>query len=187
MTKYLALVVPFAFAACDAAQQADLDLADAAVEQAPVPLGFPAMVVSEMFGGAPVRLTWADLAPGTQVRFAVTLQGEGAGPCPAALNGICMDLLPPVYQATTAVADANGVATTTINYPASASGTATFQAFGFHPSTGVVASNTFMRRIGPGICSFIFRPVCGIDGNTYSNDCLAYTAGWPVDYEGSCL
>ena len=36
-------------------------------------------------------------------------------------------------------------------------------------------------------CSFIYMPVCGIDGVTYSNACNARSAHVPVDYDGECI
>jgi hypothetical protein len=36
------------------------------------------------------------------------------------------------------------------------------------------------------ICPFIFKPVCGCDGQTYSNSCSASSAGVSVEHEGAC-
>ena len=38
----------------------------------------------------------------------------------------------------------------------------------------------------PGGCTRILDPVCGCDGNDYSNECVANRAGFDIDYRGRC-
>lgn len=36
------------------------------------------------------------------------------------------------------------------------------------------------------LCNASFDPVCGVDGNTYTNSCMAQTSGIAIDHKGSC-
>lgn len=55
--------------------------------------------------------------PGATAGFLLSRTGIGAGPCSAALGGACVDLLPPVSIFSTAIANAQGVASIFIFLP----------------------------------------------------------------------
>ena len=62
----------------------------------------------------------------------------------------------------------------------SADGTDTSQtAAGIEPPTEAQAAEQVA-------CTMDWRPVCGVDGNTYSNACVAGVAGVEVATEGEC-
>jgi hypothetical protein len=48
------------------------------------------------------------------------------------------------------------------------------------------ADGTGVCEMRPEICPGLFAPVCGCDGNTYSNRCVAQSAGTDVQSDGEC-
>ena len=50
----------------------------------------------------------------------------------------------------------------------------------------IVLMSTFLFSQDPCTCENDFNPVCGFDGFTYPNECMALCFGVSVDYQGSC-
>jgi len=55
-----------------------------------------------------------------------------------------------------------------------------------YPSGCGFADGTGVCRPRPMGCAGVVEPVCGCDGATYSNACVAHAAGVDAYYEGAC-
>lgn len=158
-------------------------------QDAPAPPPAPAadFVVGQLIPGAPVRMTVAGYAQGDEVVFFASASGTGAGPCPSQLNGSCLDLLPPIVYLGGRTANADGWASRRRVAPniLQNGDLITFQAAVLHAGPAEVL-DPFEREVGPGICPLFWSPVCGVNGQTYGNECEATFAGWPIAWSGPC-
>lgn len=73
--------------------------------------------------GQPFDLVVTGANPGETVRLGRSTTGAGLGPCPPALGGVCLGLLPPVVEHATATADASGAALFALSAPGGSTGT----------------------------------------------------------------
>ncbi|MFT4622952.1 MAG: hypothetical protein ACI8PZ_001608 [Myxococcota bacterium] len=88
------------------------------VNLAPLPPpGSMDLAVSGFTPGALATFQVEGALPGDVVYFAASTRGFGAGPCPALLDGLCLDLVRPVTLLGSASADADGVATLYVDVP----------------------------------------------------------------------
>jgi hypothetical protein len=134
---------------------------------------------------AEVTFVVTGVQPGTRVRFLAS-QTPGPGACPAPLQGECLDLVAPVITLGDATATSRGHAVLTKQFgPNVPSATIFTQAVGVDAG---VAFTTNVQQDGTSVCSCpaIWQPVCGEDGQTYSNECQAQCSSVDVVSDGEC-
>lgn len=90
------------------------------------PMTTLAMTVDPLVPGQAATWTVTGLNPGETVYIARSGAGLGAGWCPPAAGGLCLDLLDPVELHAQRTADGSGVATVTFTVPATAPAGLTF-------------------------------------------------------------
>jgi hypothetical protein len=85
----------------------------------PVTCDVPLVLTSgNWVAGQSVTTTTTGAVAFENVRFILSTGGEGNGPCPAPLGGLCLDVLKPMPKVTAIIADANGVANWVFTVPA---------------------------------------------------------------------
>jgi len=130
-------LLPFALLACapDAASNRagdhDADLLEAGIpteqdddwahvdpgQPLPPPGVLDLQLRSDASPGNPLLVEVRNLLPGDSVTVILSTQGEGVGPCPGVLGGLCMDIVAPRIVAS-GTADGSGVAQVPVSIPA---------------------------------------------------------------------
>ncbi len=96
--------------------------------------------VDPMFRGRDATVTVTEGAPGERIYFVSSFNGLGAGPCPTALGGLCLDLATPARLRASVQAGANGVARFAMRVPSSLSmGLVYLQAAAIRGTAGVAS------------------------------------------------
>lgn len=152
----------------------------------PPPTG-PDLHVGWLSPGAWTGVTVTGISEGDEVHLARS-GSTGSGPCWALLDGLCLDLVPPVRRFPVTYGQPGGWAYVPVRVPMSAAlgRPVSLQAVVFRDE-GVLltpAQATSIEEAGG--CIALWDPVCGLDGVTYSNTCDASMAGMVIDYEGTC-
>lgn len=53
-------------------------------------------------------------------------------------------------------------------------------------ATGTTSTTTAHAQEADCFCIQVYAPVCGVDGNTYGNSCVAQCANVPIAHDGEC-
>lgn len=114
------VILPFLLVACTSVPVEDLEQAityEQATEQAAPPGVALSLDVSALNAGGIATMNVADADPGEQVFLLRSLNGMGNGPCPPALNGMCVDLTPGIAIMGPITASAAGTGTLSATLP----------------------------------------------------------------------
>jgi hypothetical protein len=133
------------------------------------------------------RMMAAPIQPGASVYFVATPGLGGTGPCPGVLNGECLSLGNNIRVLGVVTANSDGWAELPLNIPRSLSGgDITAQAVVLQGTRPPLMSEPVTGYVGPSFCTFQYDPMCGFDGVTYGNDCMAAVSGAVVERRGPC-
>ena len=122
--------------------------------------------------------------PGARVRFVAGRQ-LGDGPCPAVLQGLCLDVTNPVTLGV-ATASSRGHAVLVKEFGPNVPVDILFTQAAGRDATGPFTTNIQISEPAVCTCPAVWAPVCGVNGETYGNECEASCEQVEVSYEGEC-
>ena len=159
-----------------------------APDQAPMPPpARPALYLGWFSPGGATGVTVTGISEGAEVHLVRSAE-IGSGPCPLILDGLCLDLERPLRRFLPTESEPGGWAYIPVRVPASVAVGRTFalQAAILDDEGAELTPAYDATILEGGVCFGLYEPVCGLDGVTYSNSCVAEMAGMVIDYEGSC-
>ena len=180
-------LLAFALAACATPDASAPEVWDGQADPAPPP-GWVEVHVGAVGPGGLARVTTTGVTGDEEVHVVLSTRPDGPVVCPGMLGGDCLDIAGPVIRLGEARDRGEDYASLAFPVPVGApeGRTVWFQVLIDSEEDGWYLGPVVEATVGWMACVDVWDPVCGIDGETYSNECDASTAGWPLAYDGPC-